>query len=54
MSAAAVIITRKIEQIFNKLHPWVVTNAPDAKDVVARVANTQKLIAACARFFSFG
>jgi len=43
-----------MEPMFNQVQPLVVTRAPDAKDVKAMVANTQKLIAAWPRSFFFG
>jgi len=42
------------EPKFSANQPWVVTKAPEAKDVIAITANTQKLMAAWARSFSSG
>ena len=42
------------EPQLSNVQPWVVTNAPEANEVSAMVANTQKLMAACARSFSSG
>ena len=52
--AAPVSATGTSEPRFSHCQPCVVTSAPDAKDVKAMVANTQKLMAACARSFSSG
>ncbi len=45
-SPAPVSNTGSNEPQFNQAQPCVVTNAPDANEVTAMVANTQKLIAA--------
>ena len=37
----------------SKLHPAVVTKAPELKEVMAMVEKTQKLMDACALFFSW-
>ncbi|MNL80706.1 hypothetical protein D3C87_2076240 [compost metagenome] len=42
------------EPALSSVQPWVVTSTPDEKALTASVANTQKLIAACARSFSSG
>ena len=52
--ASAVKATGNSEPMFNQCQPWVVTSAPEANEVKAMVANTQKLMAACARSFSSG
>jgi hypothetical protein len=45
-SAAPVRATGKIEPMFSHIQPCVVTNAPEANEVTAMVANTKKLMAA--------
>ncbi len=45
-SAKPVSATGNKEPMFSHTQPWVVTNAPEAKDVMAMVANTKKLMAA--------
>ncbi len=47
--------SRRVPLPTDRLHqPCVVTKAPDANEVNAMVAKTQKLMAACARSFSAG
>jgi hypothetical protein len=38
--------------IFKNCQPWVVTRAPELKELIAIVPNTQKLIVASVLFFS--
>ena len=54
VNASAVRATGNSEPKFNNCQPWVVTRAPEANEVSAITAKTQKLIAACARSFSSG
>ena len=52
---AKAMMSNKIkDHAFSKLQPWVVTKAPEPKEVSAMVEKTKKLMAACALFFSSG
>ena len=53
-NAPAITTNTGSEPRFNQRQPCVVTSAPEANEVNAMAANTQKLMAACARSFSSG